>query len=268
MTDNNKPRKVIIIDKKPAGFNPDEDNLLMPPPGGDSGDDQDLYDPTSGIGPDGHFVSEEMDEEQFLYDIAVEWLPQLPQIDAMLGEGIALDYGVLVSASIVADEFQGIVDDETLDDMIATLLLYGEEDPENRLPHYEGMTASGQELAIAFGQVMQATERLDLSGVPLDARQLLFAAVLSDVEVAGEVLAEMDEQPGYDDMQTSAKLMTALSAPGDIPLNLIKRASIHFNTLADKAELELDLAIEGRRVVLKNTPPAHPAPPSGRPPRP
>src|SRR5690606_6297596 len=48
----------------------------------------------------GFVAGEEPDEQDLLMDCAVEWLPALPQVTALIDGGIRLDYGVLVSARI------------------------------------------------------------------------------------------------------------------------------------------------------------------------
>lgn len=281
MTDDKKPRTFRIISK----VDKDEDNIpkveariedeeldlngvIVDDGKYDEDDDDDIYDPTmAGYDPR---IAELMEEDEealaFLIDCAMEWLPELPMLESLLEHGIDLDYGVLVSARIITEELGDSVDEGRLDAMLSALMLFGEEDENNRRDYYDLLTADAQELALMLDQALNLPRHEDLEGAPADARLLMLAGIISDVEVAGEMFEDDGELPAYENLQHAGALMQTLSTNGDLPPRLIQRAQDMFNIIANSGELPLHLLRDGARLTLTDAPPAPAHKP--KPPRP
>ncbi len=268
--DSKKPRTFRIIDKAPKGarepglpMGEDEDvdlGRFVIDDGkydDEDEDDNDIYDPEM-AGYDPRLVSEldaVEEAERFLIECAVEWLPELPLLDSLLEQGITLDYGVLVSAKVIADEMSDSVSAGELDAMLSSLLLFGEEDENSRREYYDMLTAEAQELALMLDEALNLDDHDALAAAPLAARTLMFAGLISDIEVAGELHEDEDEPPAYEDLHHAASLMQTLSAGDDLPPRLVQRAQDMFNIVAGAGELPLFLQREGGRLLLTDAPP-------------
>lgn len=265
--DSKKPRTYRIIDKAPADSNPqslpmaeqkhDLGEFVLENDFDDEEDDDDIYDPEmAGYDPRiGTEFGGEQDEDEFLIDCAVEWLPELPMLESLLEHGIKLDYGILVSAKVIVEELGDSIDEGELDAMIATLLLFGEEDEESRRDYYDMLTGEAQDLALMLDETLSIDNHDALGAAPLDARTLMLAGLISDIEVAGEIHEDEGELPAYEDLQHTAALMQTLCDSDDLPPRLVRRAQDIFNTVAGAAELPLYLQREGGRLTLTDTPP-------------
>ncbi len=279
MTDEKKPRKFHIISKvgKDEDATPkiearilDEEldlaGVIIDDGKYDDEDDDDIYDPTmAGYDPRIAGLMDEDDEElAFLIDCAMDWLPELPMLESLFEHGVNLDYGVLVSAKIITEELGESVDEGRLDAMLSTLMLFGEDDENNRREYYELLTADAQELVLMLDEALHLPRHEDLEAAPHDARMLMLAGIISDVEVAGEMFEDDGELPAYENLQHAGALMQTLSANGDLPPRLIQRAQDMFNIIANSGELPLHLMRDGGRLMLTDAPPvtAHkPKPP-------
>lgn len=206
--------------------------------------------------------------DDMLMECAVEWLPDLPQVSRLIDSGITLDYGVLVSARIAVEEFEDRVDETILDDMLAVLLLYGEDEAEDRLEYSELLSPSAQYLAAQMDLAMQGRKGRGIAEAELEARQLLWLGVLSDLTVATEAFEETGEPAALDDMQLSAKLFTLMCEQGDMPDHLVEQALALFNPLAAASELPLSLHARGAVITLQDDTPPAPDAPAAKPPKP
>lgn len=266
--DSKKPRTYRIIDKAPAEANPHslpvgeqkytlDDFVNENDLDDEEEDDDDIYDPEmAGYDPRiGTEFGGEQSEDEFLIDCAVDWLPELPILESLLEHGIRLDYGVLLSAKVIVDELGDSIDESELDAMLAALLPFGEEDEENRRTYYDMLTGEAQDLALMLDETLNIDNHDGLSAAPLDARTLMLAGLISDIEVTGEIHEEEDELPAYEEMQHTAALMQTLCDNDDLPPRLVRRAQDSFNTVAGAAELPLYLQREGGRLMLTDAPP-------------
>lgn len=279
MTDDKKPRKFHIITKAPkdddatpkveARIEDEELDLagvIIDDGRYDDEDEDDIYDPNmAGYDPRIAGMLDEDDEElAFLIDCAMDWLPELPMLESLFEHGINLDYGVLVSAKIITEELGDSVGEDRLDAMLSSLMLFGEDDENNRREYYDLLTVDAQELALMLDQALNLARHEDLEDAPLDARMLMIAGIISDVEVAGEMFEDDGELPAYENLQHAGALIQTLSANGDLPPRLIQRAQDMFNIIATSGELPLHLARDDGRLTLTDAPPitAHkPKPP-------
>ena len=278
MTDEKKPRKFHIITKAPvddearkneARIEDEEIDLagvIVDDGKFDEDDEDDIYDPNmAGFDPR---LIDQLDPDQeameFLIDCAIEWLPELPMLESLMERGIDLDYGVLVSAKVIAEEMADSVSEGELDAMLSSLMLFGEEDENSRRDYYDLLTAEAQELALMFDETLNIDNHEDLSAAPLDARILMLAGIISDVEVAGELYEDDGELPEYENLHHAGMFMQTLSANNDLPPRMVQRALDMFNIIAGAGEIPLFLTREEGRLTLSDTPPviAHkPKPP-------
>lgn len=235
---------------------------------GSDDDDDDIYDPAmAGYDPR---MADELNSEQayqeFLIDCAIDWLPELPLTETLLEHGITLDYGVLMSAKVLAEELGDDIDEGRLDAMLSALLLFGEEDEHNRREFYDLLTGEAQEFALILDEALAMNRHEMLADMGTDARLLMFAGIMADVEVLSEDREEEGEEPAYEDLQHMGALMDTLSQQGDLPPRLIARARDTFNKLASDGELPLYLLHDGNRLSLTDTAPSPQRTP--KPPRP
>ncbi len=203
------------------------------------------------------------DEDEYLYDYAMEYLPRLPQLDRLL-ESVSLDYSVLVSARIAAEELSGMTD-AALDDLLTALILAGEGDEEVQAALYETLSAAAQQNLMDLHDIMNAENETDISEAPLAARLMLMAGALADVEVIDELIEEEEEAVEFEEMEITGKVMAALTEKGGIAAALMTRAVASFNLVAGKTQTPLALRQEGDSIHLDDQRP----PSSGKkPPRP
>ena len=250
-----KKPTIKVYSDIPPGFDPADENENLPLSSDDDADEtpETLIGFTADDENDISFTpedEEDAEEQAFLFDCAVEWLPNTDQIAALIDDGIRLDYGVLVSARLTVEEFQHDVTDEELDNMVAALLLYAEEDEELRAAFSEHLSIGAQHLAAELQSVTYAKSRAEFSAASVEARQLMWMGVLSDLTVAQEMFEEMDELVEYDDMKLSADLFEMMSAQNDMPARLVDRAESLFNDMASAQDIPLRLKREGDRLIV------------------
>lgn len=216
----------------------------------------------------GYTPAVEADEYEVLMECAAEWLPATPQVCALIDNGIALDYGVLVSARIAVEEFENRISEDALDDMLAALLVYGEEDALERMEFTALMSPSAQYMVAQMELAMKGSKGRGIAEAPLEARQLLWLGVLSDLTVAHEVFEETGDAAALDDMQLSGKLFALMSEQGDMPDHLVEQALGLFNELADISDLPLRVTADREIVTLHDdTPPPAPKNTAPKPPK-
>lgn len=283
MTKDKKPRNFLIIGKVPPGDETaarslpvDDEELDLGGvevdhhafgAEGDFDSDAALYGQTVAIR-DGEEAQDDEEEDdlsvqEFLIDCAIEWLPELPLTESLLENGITLDYGVLVSAKILVEELGDDADVGRLDAMMASLLLFGEDDEDNRRDYYDMLTGEAQDMAHMLDDALTTSDPDLLAAAPQTARLLLFAGIASDVEVAGEAYEDDGEAPERDDLYRAGAMMQTLSRMEDLPPRLVLRAQDTFNALCTAAALPLHLLRAGGRLTLTDakTPPRTRKPP-------
>ncbi len=232
MTDDTPtPRRYHIVDKAPEGFDP-HDSLPVGVDDEDHGNDDEM----------------EMDEDEALHYHASMLLPELPLITALLDANIPLDAHTLATAEVFCDEMQDSMDDGALDCAISALLLQSVDNIDLRRQYRELLTGEAQDMALCLEHALDSAMRHELEEAPLDARQLIFAGLVADIELAQDALGEDKITPDTAECTRIARLIEITSALGDIPPRLINRARDSFNDLADTAELPVHLQHDGYKL--------------------
>lgn len=251
MTDTDKPKFIANIEEPTKGFGPAPSRLGFD-------EDEDALEMEIEID-----VEEDAEDQQYLYDYAMEYLPRLPQLDLLLEE-VELDYSVLVALRAAAETLKDELDATALDDLLSAFLLFSEEDEELQAGLYQELSAGAQQNILDLEDIAHAESAEAVASAPAHARMMMMIGALGDIELSAELLEEgIDVE--IEEVEIAASAFVAFTEKGGIPHPLMARAVSSFNQLADKAELAMALRHEGDSLRLdEHRPPA----PGAKPPRP
>jgi len=220
---------------------------------GDMDDDEDE--------PDSRFWDDDDMEDDPLYNIANQLLPDRPEINVTINSIDHIDTTCLIAAGVIEEEMRGHMKDTLVDQLTAGALLVGAENFDDVAANLSHQTVS---LVDAF---MAAAESGPLSAtsfksLDMQTQRLMIAMTTADLEMLhkgmhdGSVLAP----PDYELEMVGSFLADASrnKSPAPADIRLMKRAAHIFNEISQALPLDVTLAAgaDGFKLVEKHAAPA------------
>lgn len=213
---------------------------------------------------DSDFWGEDDDmEEDPLYNIANQLLPDRPEINVTINSIDHFDTTCLVAAGVIEEEMRGHMKDALVDQLTAGALLVGAQNFDDVAANLSHQTVS---LVDAFMAAVEngTPSAPSFKSLDMQTQRLMVAMMTADLEMLhkgmhdGSVIAPPDYELEMVGSFLADASRSAAAKPTPADIRLMKRAARVFNEVSHALPLDVKLtaAADGFNLVEKNAAPA------------
>lgn len=209
-----------------------------------------------------HIAAKEMKIPQnVIYDLAEKSLPKTPEIKKVLDYGSGLDFGSLLTAISLQEQFKGKLPMQKLDRLSAAALLVGTENIDDIYDLFKPETAAmADEFMSMLLQDDSAEKIRDVHAFSPDTRRIFFCSILADLALSSRKIAD-GEQAHYaeSDLADLADIVSQASKNCTIDGHLLANTVKAYNGVSEihGFATRLSLNVDGSAdIIRKKDPPA------------